>query len=73
MKPSWDDAPEWAQWLAMDGDGLWYWFEDRPYFDGGAVGEWMLGWPSKYERCSDSPDESGIDWDHAFDTLERRP
>ena len=30
MKPDWKDAPEWANWLAMDIDGGWYWYEDRP-------------------------------------------
>jgi len=30
MKPSWDDAPSWAQWLALDGDGEWYWYEVEP-------------------------------------------
>jgi len=30
MKPSWDDAPEWAQWLAIDFDGEWIWFECEP-------------------------------------------
>lgn len=30
MKPDWKDAPEWAQWLAMDEDGGWYWFEHQP-------------------------------------------
>ena len=30
MKPSWDDAPEWAQWLAMDSGGDWYWYENLP-------------------------------------------
>ena len=30
MKPNWKDAPEWANWLAMEGDGGWYWFEDEP-------------------------------------------
>lgn len=29
-KPSWDDAPEWAQWLAQDGDGAWWWCEAEP-------------------------------------------
>lgn len=30
MKPNWNDAPEWANWLAMDEDGDWYWYEDEP-------------------------------------------
>lgn len=31
MKPDWNDAPEWAQWLAMDENGDWYWFEHKPF------------------------------------------
>lgn len=30
-KPDWKDAPEWAQWLARDSNGLWYWYEMEPY------------------------------------------
>ena len=30
MKPSWYDAPEWANWLAMDENGEWHWFELKP-------------------------------------------
>lgn len=26
-KPSWEDAPEWAKWLAQDECGLWFWYE----------------------------------------------
>lgn len=34
MKPSWDDAPEWAQWLARSaGDDGWTWFEKKPVRD----------------------------------------
>ena len=29
-KPDWKDAPEWAMWLAMDGFGVWRWFERKP-------------------------------------------
>jgi len=29
-KPDWKDAPEWAQYLAMDEGGQWYWYEDEP-------------------------------------------
>ena len=30
MKPDWKDAPEWAQYAAMDDDGTWWWYELRP-------------------------------------------
>lgn len=30
MKPDWKDAPEWANWLAMDSDGGWWWHEKKP-------------------------------------------
>lgn len=29
-KPDWKDAPEWAQYLAQDGHGAWYWYRDLP-------------------------------------------
>ena len=29
--PSWDNAPEWANWLTYDKDG-WYWWEHEPEF-----------------------------------------
>ena len=30
LKPSWDDAPDWANWLAQDFNGSWNWFEEKP-------------------------------------------
>lgn len=30
MKPNWKDTPEQANWLAMNGDGNWYWYEVEP-------------------------------------------
>lgn len=33
-KPSWNDAPEFAEYLAMDSDGTWYWYEFKPEWDG---------------------------------------
>lgn len=54
-KPSWDDAPEWAKYMAMDEDGAWYWYEDEPYpsilkeewandmkFERVAIADWRL-------------------------------
>jgi hypothetical protein len=29
-KQSWEVAPEWAEWLAQDHDGEWFWFIGRP-------------------------------------------
>lgn len=29
-KPSWDEAPFWAKWLAQDADGEWWWYEVQP-------------------------------------------
>lgn len=30
MKPTWNTAPDWAQYLAMDEDGVWTWYMNRP-------------------------------------------
>lgn len=30
-KPSWSDAPAWANWLAQDRDGWWIWYQNEPY------------------------------------------
>ena len=39
MKPKWEDAPDWANWLAMDANKSWWWFESKPtYYDS------ELGW-----------------------------
>lgn len=34
MKPNWQDAPAWANYLAMDQTGEWWWYEGRPSFNG---------------------------------------
>jgi hypothetical protein len=30
QKPSWKDAPEWANYFAKDRDARWFWFEHEP-------------------------------------------
>ena len=30
-KPSWEDAPEWANYLTQNYDGSWVWWEKEPY------------------------------------------
>lgn len=37
IKPDWKDAPEWANWMAMDEDGEWFWYEHRPITWGDGV------------------------------------
>ena len=37
-KPDWKDAPEWANWLAIDEYDEWYWYEFKPQFEDG---EWL--------------------------------
>jgi hypothetical protein len=29
-KPTWEDAPTWAKYLAQDSNGSWYWYADAP-------------------------------------------
>lgn len=61
-KPGWNDAPEWAEWLAQDEDGEWKWLAGLP-------GKYVDGWTAvKIKGCC-----KGLvlgDW---RDTLEKRP
>ena len=50
MKPSWDDAPEWANWLAMDKDGCWWWYEKEPEFND-ATGYWDINHAEDKCKC----------------------
>ena len=31
MKPDWKEAPVWANYLAMDQNGDWFWYEGEPW------------------------------------------
>ncbi len=73
MKPNWKDAPEWANWLTMDGDGWWFWFEHEPEFDDEEHAWFGADKDAQTTVASDYPDESGIDWDFAYSTKEPRP
>lgn len=65
MKPDWKDAPEWAQYLAQDGDGDWWWYEQQPY------------WRPERDRWGCTGGRNMSDADHKSSspeyTLERRP
>ncbi|BBU05085.1 hypothetical protein [Aeromonas veronii] len=68
-KPSWADAPEWANWLCQRDDGMWFWCVEEP-----RVSE--NGWETRHEARAAYPSGDQIpeyvlgDW---RDTLERRP
>lgn len=41
-KPEWnEDTPDWANWLAKDRDGFWWWYEYEPFQFAGK--EWVSG------------------------------
>ena len=64
-KPSWSDAPEWAEWLHQDGYGEWEFSEGKPTpYDGLWLGE-----PCKRSLRAKAGEVIG-DW---LDTLEKRP
>ena len=65
MKPNWNDAPEWASYLARDKNGTWFWYENEPTgFN--ADDEWNCG-EGKAEMAHNN---SHSDWK---ETLEERP
>jgi hypothetical protein len=61
MKPSWDGAPDWANWLSQDGDEKWHWYENQPSWDY-PTKQWVTN--GRYEEAN-AVDGNG--------TLEERP
>ncbi len=65
MKPDWKDAPAWANYLAMDSDGAWTWFELKP----NALSQRNIWETANYEGRSRHAG-MGVNW---IATLESRP
>lgn len=65
-KPDWSKAPDWANYLAQDGCGLWYWFEVEPYPNPDHGMDWE---PRQFTKCLSAHPE------HTFELgpMERRP
>lgn len=63
LKPNWDDAPEFANWLAQDKDGMWNWYESEP----------KLGGENWYTKTGVLSESALIDFDDWQQTLEQRP
>ena len=69
MKPSWKNAPEWAEYLAQDyKDGNWYWYSIKPYRCSVKDFVWCCVPDSKYKLAGIS--DPNPEWK---ETLERRP
>lgn len=45
--PDWSQAPEWANYVAMDENGAWFWFSEEPR---PGSGEWV-NHAAKYEMA----------------------
>jgi len=61
MKPDWKDAPAWAQFVAMDSNGEWYWHEHKP------------AWIKRAGRWANPGLMEGFDIVSALESLEERP
>jgi hypothetical protein len=65
--PDWRNAPEWANWLAQDKGGAWYWYQYPVVIDGG----WWVereGYDGNVEQAACSG--KLLDWES---TLQSRP
>ena len=66
MKPSWLDAPDWANYLARGEHGGWFWFDKKPVAD-----RVDKIWSANANGCVfQYAGDHNDDWDR---TLERRP
>ena len=65
MKPNWEDAPSWANYLAMNEDGNWFWWEFQPEKDWHGP---MFGWCDGIR--SEHAGYPNINW---YESLEKRP
>jgi hypothetical protein len=86
-KPSWDDAPDWAEWLAQDSDGRWVWYGLKPgRMDINGTGRWFSvrqdtkradihGFhnPNWRDTDEESRYHYAVDGDSPKGDLERRP
>ena len=62
MKPTWNTAPDWAQYLAMDEDGVWTWYAKKP--------KASLSYWYSYDRELQTNEPTNDNWKT---TLEPRP
>lgn len=63
--PEWEHAPDWADWLAMDAGGRWWWFAEKPET---RATSWGNAWGKWIKEAGLTPGRTG--W---TETLEQRP
>lgn len=59
--PDWDNAPEWANWVAQDKNGSWCWYKNEPAFM--RAGVWRV----------DIGESKPVCFSNVQETLQRRP
>lgn len=69
--PSWEHAPAWARFVAMDADGQWSWYENRPYPETDLGSDEFTLWDADDGRIQ--PISSGLHFDGWETTLQERP
>jgi len=67
MKPNWTDAPEWANYWAVDENGEMYWYRVKPI-----THQQNRYWMPENDRWGDGAVEPAtlLDWE---ETLQKRP
>ena len=66
FKIDWSEAPDWANYVAMDHDGDWYWYENSPVVKNFA---WYCGeGGGKCERAGKT-----TEWEHSLQERELCP
>ena len=72
MKPNWSDAPEWAEYVAKDGDSGWWWYDEEPKWH-----EWASEGEGEWQTRYGITDSANTGKDYtpvpARYTLEERP
>lgn len=70
-KPDWAIAPEWAEWLAQDADGVWFWWSIQPACEIDSVMDfWHQGGYKNFEYQRARRGDPNPKWRN---TRERRP
>lgn len=74
-KPNWEDAPLWANWLALDSNGAWWWYQDKPQFSAGlwVVKSYDTNEVDRANPATTDPFIRALAEQYAPDTLEARP